>query len=51
MPGRYFLTSPMKDIAAWCGWTGLPPTDPLRRNISPTQPVLIFDIQGLGHAR
>ncbi len=51
MPGRYFLTSPMADIATWFGWTGVLPTDGPRRNIAPGETVVIFDAQGLVHAR
>jgi putative SOS response-associated peptidase YedK len=51
LPGRFFLTRPMAEVAAWFGWDGPLPNDPARRNVAPGQEVVLFDGRGLGHAR
>jgi putative SOS response-associated peptidase YedK len=51
MPGRFFLTRPMTEVAAWYSWSGPLPNDPPRRNIAPGQEVVLFDKDGLTRAR
>jgi putative SOS response-associated peptidase YedK len=47
MPGRFFLTSPMEEVARWLGWTGPLPNDPPRFNVAPGQQILALGPDGL----
>jgi putative SOS response-associated peptidase YedK len=47
MPGRFFLTSPMDEVANWLGWTGPRPNDPPRFNVAPGQQILTLGPKGL----
>ncbi len=42
MPGRFFLTRPLTEVAAFLGATGALPNDPPRYNIAPGQEILTF---------
>ena len=47
MPGRFFLTSPMDEVATWLGWTGPRPNEPPRYNVAPGQQILTLGPEGL----
>jgi putative SOS response-associated peptidase YedK len=51
MPGRFYLTSPMEEVAGWLGWTGPRPNDPPRLNVAPGQEVLVLGPDGFGPMR
>ena len=50
MPGRFFLTTPMDDIAAWIGKEA-PDAEPPRRNIQPGQEIVCLTTQGFRRMR
>ena len=51
MPGRFYLTSPVAEVARWIGWTGPVPNDPPRFNVAPGQQVLVLGPDGFGPMR
>lgn len=52
MPGRFFLTRPLTDLAGWLGSALPDPSEePPRRNIQPGQEVLVLTGQGLCRMR
>ncbi len=52
MPGRFFLTTPMSDVAAWLGTdVGTVADEPARRNIAPGQDVVCLAPDGFQRMR
>ncbi|TCL08430.1 putative SOS response-associated peptidase YedK [Shimia isoporae] len=52
MPGRFFLTTPMSDVAAWMGAdAGGVADEPPRRNIAPAQEIVCFNGTGFSRMR
>lgn len=51
MPGRFFLTRPISEIAALLGVSGTVAAQPPRRNIQPGQDVMVLNPGGLAPMR
>ncbi|WP_270727311.1 SOS response-associated peptidase [Shimia sp. Alg240-R146] len=52
MPGRFYLTTPMTDIADWIGTDAASVAqEPPRRNIAPGQEIICLTVAGFAHMR